>query len=192
MSDYNPNPFALHIINDNVKEVKKMLQNGANPDENLNGIGWSALTYAVSNGRKEIVELLLKYKANVNHKRNGYSFNDLLSTVIIQIFPAGFSNTSYMINKYKSIAIKLIYAGADVHQSLRVFNEFKDRSISEGFYYTYYDFACKAIDFLSNLPKVRSLYVLCLAKVHYGHDRPNVPEWFPRLLLEWPDCEIKF
>lgn len=40
---------------------------------------------------------------------------------------------------------------------------------------------------LESYPVVVPLIVLCLRKIHYSRDKPAIPEWFPSLLLEWPN-----
>jgi hypothetical protein len=43
------------------------------------------------------------------------------------------------------------------------------------------------LELLNKVDKVRSLKDLCLRVIHYRGRCVNIPEWFPKLLLEWDD-----
>ena len=42
---------------------------------------------------------------------------------------------------------------------------------------------------LQRWPAAVPLHVLCLRAIHYSPKKPDVPEWFPPPLLEWPAIE---
>uniref|UniRef100_V9K7E5 2-5A-dependent ribonuclease n=1 Tax=Callorhinchus milii TaxID=7868 RepID=V9K7E5_CALMI len=66
--------------NPDLDEAKRLLQEGAPVDYNVSGLE-TPLLYAVSHGYEDLVELLLRSKADVDYKMEGFGWSPLLSAV---------------------------------------------------------------------------------------------------------------
>lgn len=120
----------------------------------------SLIIDAIIHANEEVVEDILKHGLDPNSKSG--SGNSLLKIAVL-VFQ-------------ERITVKLLQAGA----RFSPFNE-------DGYWLIDRTKKTEIGDVLNRWPGVIPLQVLCLRAVHYSFNKPTVPDWFPPLLLEWPE-----
>jgi len=86
-----------------------------------------------------------------------------------------FTATSSEMDSYYTYVLLLLHAGANrlgftdpnLYQHIRSGNNIQIEEL------------------LKKWPSVVSLQDLCRRKIHFGKNKPEIPEWFPSLLLKW-------
>lgn len=160
---FNRNYPAMHwaAACNAVNVMEKLMEHGIECDMPARFGGVTPLIMATTNCATEAALFLLEHGASPNTADN-YGHSAIQSAVYDGMD--------------EEMAVTLLEAGASVYYPL-----YRPHSRIE----------IMLTDFpnLKRWPVVLPLQVLCLQKVHYARVKPDVPEWFPPLLLEWPDPE---
>lgn len=186
-------PLSEAVTKNRVEMTSSLLQAGTDPNH-CASMSTTPLHFAAIMGKARLVEVLLKAGASPNvsvinftsplHFAAEYNFPKCIDLLLrfgacIEQPDVSGRTALYMAaeNGNREALELLLRAGADPH----IVNRYKFTPVKDNVDVT------EVLARLSQQPSVVPLQVLCLRAIHYASKKPDVPEWFPTLLLEWPD-----